>query len=117
MVNRGFGGPREEPRARAILDRACRAGEASACAFLGLIHTEGLGVPYRPEYFRVGATLWKRACELGRAAACWHYGSLLRGGHGVPRNPSLAVRYFRQACSMGDSAGCDDLRRTEGGER
>lgn len=114
MVNSGFGGPREEPRARAILDRACQAREASACAFLGLIFTEGLGAPYRPEYFRVGARLFKRACELGRAGACWHYGSLLRGGHGVARDPALATRFFRRACQLGDRSGCDELRRTTG---
>jgi len=75
-------------------------------------YTEGLGAPYRPEFWRVGAALYKKSCALGRAGACWHYGLLLRAGHGVRRDPAEAARYFRRACAAGDTVACDELKQT-----
>lgn len=100
----------DEQRALGILERACRQDEPSACASLGLIFTEGLGVPYKPPVQRMGATFYRKGCDLGHARACWHYGLLLQSGFAVTKDPAAARAYFTKGCKAGYQIACDELK-------
>lgn len=109
LLHSGAAGVRkDELAAIAILDRACAGKEPSACSFLGLIYTEGLGVPYKLPYQRVGAGFYRKACELGHLGACWHLGLLLRSGTVVEKDLVAAHKLFERACKAGESYACTD---------
>lgn len=103
-------GDARRAEAHAILDHACDADEPRACSYLGLIYTEGLGVPYNDASWRAGARLYQKSCDLGRLGSCWHLGLLYRAGHGVPQSAARARALFEKACDGGDDSGCDELR-------
>lgn len=110
ILNDGVAGKRDTAAGIAILDRACTGREPSACAYLGLIYTEGLGVPYRPEQQRIGAGFYRKACDLGSTKGCWHLGLLLRAGVGVNKDPAAANKILEKACRDGEEVACSDLK-------
>jgi TPR repeat protein len=110
ILNSGLAGKKDTVSGIAVLDRACAGREPRACAYLGLIYTEGLGVPYRPEQQRIGVGFYRQACELGSAKGCWHLGLLLRAGVGVKADPVAAKRFLEKACRDGETVACSDLK-------
>lgn len=108
--NSGLAGKKDVDAGIAILDRACSGRQPSACAYLGLIYTEGLGVPYRPEQQRIGAGFYRKACDLGSAKGCWHLGLLLRAGIGVKKDLAAANKILEKACRDGEEVACSDLK-------
>lgn len=111
LLKSGFAGKPDVAGALAVLDRACLAGEASSCSYLGLIYTEGLGVPYTPPYWSHGVRFYRQACELGHAGGCWHLGLLLRAGHGVKKDEAAGRAFLAKACKGGERIACDDLNK------
>lgn len=111
IVNSELAGPRDTGAALTILERACAGQEASACAFLGLIYVEGLGVPYNAGSQHYGARFYRKACELGHGGGCWHLGLLQRSGTGLQRDAAAARGSFTRACKLGETIGCDELKK------
>jgi TPR repeat protein len=106
----GVGVPHDEEKARAVLERACDGQVLRACGLLGVIYTEGLGVPYAPPFQRIGFGYFERACKGGHPSSCWHLGQLLKSGIGTTRDPVRARAMFQRACELGDPAACDELK-------
>jgi TPR repeat protein len=106
----GVGVARDQVKAREIFERACDGQEFRACGLLGVIYTEGLGVPFAPPFQRIGVDYFERACKGGHADSCWFLGSILRAGRGVRRDEARARASFQRACELGDSKGCDELK-------
>ena len=111
IVNSELAGPRDTGAALTLLERACAGQEASACAFLGLIYVEGLGVPYNAGSQHYGARFYRKACELGHGGGCWHLGLLQRSGTGLQRDAAAARSSFTRACKLGETIGCDELKK------
>jgi TPR repeat protein len=110
ILSSGLGEKKDTDAGIAILERACAGREPGACAYLGLIFTEGLGVPYRPEQQRIGFGFYRKACDLGSAKGCWHLGLLLRAGTGCKPDQAAARRYLEKACRDGEEVACGDLK-------
>ena len=111
LLKSGLAGKSDVLAALAVLDRACGASEPASCAYLGLIYTEGLGVPYTPPYWRVGVGFYRKACELGHPGGCWHLGLLLRAGMGVKKDETAARAFLSKACKAGEEVACADLNK------
>lgn len=111
LLKSGLAGKADVPAALTVLDRACGASEPASCSYLGLIYTEGLGVPYTAPYWRVGVGFYRKACELGHPGGCWHLGLLLRSGFGVKKDEAAARAALSKACKAGESIACEDLNK------
>ena len=110
----GFGVDKDEARALTILDTACTGDEPSCCAHLGLLHVEGLSVPFNITQQRKGVLYYEKACGLGWAGACWHLGLLYRSGGIVPVDAKRAHLLFEKACDAGDSVACAEIEERTG---
>ena len=64
----------------AAFDDACVKGDAEACRNLGVLYSEGNGVPKDPVR---ALALYGQACDKDNAAACNNLGLVLLQGHGV----------------------------------
>jgi uncharacterized protein len=106
MVLTGLGVASDQPRALALLDRACDGRFTGACKELGTLYIEGIVAgDYRPD--PRGAVYMRRACEMDDAEACLYYGDFLQHGRGVAPDALRAGEYFRRSCKKGDQRGCD----------
>lgn len=90
------------------LDRACASKAGRACAFAGLLYTEGLcEVPYNAGAWSLGVRYYEQACDLGNVGGCTHLGLLVRAGHGVTKNETRGQQLLLGACARGDTVACD----------
>jgi TPR repeat protein len=53
----------------------------------------------------------RRSCEGGKAAACYVLANYYEDGEGVEKDRARAARYFKRACELGDTQGCDVQKR------
>lgn len=73
-------------------------GDAKAQHYLGLMYTQGLGVPKD----LAKAVFWfKKAAEAGHIPAAYNLGFRYLRGEGVRQNPKIAARWIRRAAGAG----------------
>ncbi len=102
----GIGVTKDAARAVALYRQACDAGQAVACANLGIMYDYGRGV--EKDVARA-ATLYRQACDAGVANACNMLGWMYVNGSGVAQDDVRAVAVYRQACDGGEPNGCANL--------
>jgi TPR repeat protein len=99
----GDGVPIHLPMAVALYEKGCAFGEEYACYRLAICHDLGNGVPADPVR---ALSLYALACEGGSPKACTDMGAY----HELRDGPTAAA-YYRRACSDGEAAACEGLRR------
>ena len=115
------------------LDVQCQHNSARGCFNLGMLLSDGKGLPRDP----IGASRsFKHACDIGLESACgslvnmvktdgdgvllqpcsrgdgescFMLGSLYYGGQGVSRNLEYSAALFQQSCTAGFTRGCGQL--------
>ena len=90
------------PKARALRERACKAGHTPSCEQLALT-SEGDPI--------AAARLLQAACDAGSAAACAELAHRYAVGHGVTLSQQRARALFEASCKAGSGAGCAGLSR------
>ena len=85
-------------RARQNMNKACNLGTGAACAYLGQVYEQGLGVA--PNVARA-RELHELACELEQPASCLALGELT-----LATNPVAALTWLGKACGAGIGAAC-----------
>jgi TPR repeat protein len=88
------------------LQAACDAGRAAACASLGALYRQGLGVPV--DECRA-ATLFDRACTGGAADGCVGLGLMFEDGLCLEQDGSRAAALYEKACAGRSAMGCKNL--------
>jgi len=88
------------------LQAACDAGRAAACASLGALYRQGLGIPV--DECRA-ATLFDRACTGGAADGCVGLGLMYEDGLCLEQDGSRAAALYEKACAGRSSMGCKNL--------
>ena len=89
------------------LVRSCDAGVARACAEIGALRVEGVGLPHDPDD---GFVRLLGACDRGEANACTIAGGLAASEEpptGTTVDQGLAL--IRRGCARGDGLGCQIL--------
>ena len=86
--------------------RGASAGDLEACRSLGVMYTEGIGVPADP---RRAAALFGQACAGDNLAACNHVALALAEGLGVDKDPAQAVEVYQRTCDAGYQLACRNL--------
>jgi TonB family protein len=87
-------------------EKACSNGEATACALLGSMYRDGVGVERDVDR---AAVLYEKACHGGSATGCRWLGAAYAIGRGVKKDQARAVALFKQACDGGNAGGCVSL--------
>ena len=90
----------DKPSAQELADLRARAdaGEASAQFNLGLMYTEGRGVPQDD----AEAIAWyRRSTEQGHADAQFNLGWMYANGRGVPQDDAEAIAWYRRSAEQG----------------
>jgi len=122
-----------------LLESACGAGSAAACADAGIALVRsgdrpgeaaamldractlgsGAGCAHRAFLYATGkiagkddrraAELYVRGCDLGDAKSCYNAGVMADEARGGPRNLETAAARYEEACEGGSSAACTNL--------
>jgi len=107
------GGDSQTAEGARVRQKACDAGDAEACYYLGAQYEFGRGVPKdsaRAEKLYQKALMMDRvACDSGKAGGCSGMGLLYENGSGVPRDSDRAVALFQKACDGRFAEGCHNL--------
>jgi hypothetical protein len=90
-------------RAAELHTRACDAGVAQACNFLGSMVWQGRGVSADPAR---AYALYMRACEGGDAGGCFSAAICHRTGTCAEKNDAEATKLLKRACQGGDARAC-----------
>ena len=77
---------------------AAEQGNANAQFNLGLMYSEGIGVP---ENDAEAVKWYRKAAEQGVASAQSNLGMMYENGRGVPENHAEAVKWYRKAADQG----------------
>ena len=101
LLTGGLGVEQDIPRARALLDRAAKAGSVSALVELGDCARRGLGEPKDVEKAK---RLVERAGEMGNGRG-WFLRSIME----VSWNEAVASGLLRKAAELGNVYGCRRL--------
>lgn len=75
-------------------------GDARAQFYLGIMHTNGEGVP---EDDRQAAYWFQKSARQGNPQSQYHLGILYANGAGVPEDDPQAVYWFRKSAEQGDA--------------
>lgn len=86
--------------AREIWRSLADQGVVQAQYNLGLIYTEGRGVP---QDFSIGTQWYRKAAEHGHPKAQFNLGNMYENGHGVRQDSSLAAKWYRRAAGHGNA--------------
>lgn len=96
-----------DPKAAAAqYDQACVAGNGDACRNLGVLYSEGIGVPADPKR---ATALFAQACNRGNLGGCNHAALALAEGIGVTKDVTKAVELFTKACDGGNAMACRNV--------
>jgi TPR repeat protein len=79
---------------------AAEQGNANAQFNLGLMYSEGIGVP---ENDAEAVKWYRKAAEQGHAEAESNLGWMYANGYGVPENDAEAVKWYRKAADQGQA--------------
>jgi hypothetical protein len=88
------------------LQFACDRGRADACAALGALYRQGLGIPV--DECRA-ATLFDKACTGGAADGCVGLGLMYEDGLCLEQDGSRAAALYEKACLANAGMGCKNL--------
>ncbi len=91
-------------------EKACSAGEMSACAELGCLYERGIGISTKQNYPKA-KELYERACVSGEMFACTGLGRLYEEGNGVERDTLKAKELYEKACDTDENIACAALGR------
>lgn len=95
----------DDPEAYAAdVERGCAAGEAEACASLGVHYA--FGTYGKEKDYAQAHTYLKRACDAGNTNGCQDLGVLYMYGRGVEQDAVEAMRLFESTCAQGEANGC-----------
>ncbi|PTX02387.1 tetratricopeptide repeat protein [Pararhodobacter aggregans] len=94
------------PRAIALMEAGCAAGDPFSCENLGYEVETGAHVP---RDLQRAAALYRQACEAGSPLGCSNLGNAVSEGFDGPPDLPLAQRLFRRACDLGEMLGCSNL--------
>lgn len=93
----------ELPKVEELYERACDAGNADACASVGLMYQNGRGVAADGLHAFV---FYKQACDANSASACLHVAQMYQTGTVLHEDSDKASEYRKRACKLGSQAGC-----------
>jgi hypothetical protein len=93
----------ELEKAEQLYERACDAGNADACATVGLFYQNGRGVAADGLHAFV---FYKQACDATSASACLHIAMMYQTGTVLHEDSDKASEYRKRACALGSKAGC-----------
>jgi hypothetical protein len=93
----GGGAARDQPRSRALLKRACDAGDDLACAQVAMLLFYGLGGPRDPAE---AALMAQTACDAGEASGCAYLGLAYDLGLGADEDVNRAYMLYDRACTL-----------------
>ncbi|MGB9407259.1 MAG: tetratricopeptide repeat protein [Terracidiphilus sp.] len=120
----GYGFPVDNAQAAAFYQKACDGGNASGCLKAGFMYSMGLDSPVPQDQARANA-LFRKACDGHKIATdeqyyggpgydipigCEQLGHAYKLGRGVPIDKAQAAAFYRKACALGESHGCDSLK-------
>ena len=91
---------RDHTRARSLLRKPARVGNAKGCFELGSMFGTGTGGPVDQTQARV---FYEQACTGGDARGCLNLGFLFSAGIGGPQDSARAESLYEQACKAGES--------------
>lgn len=104
------GVPQDRTAAVAMLEKAARAGEASAAFRLGMVFDDGTGVPQD----RVRALAYFRAAAAGGAVEALHnIGAAYASARGVRRDYAEALAWLTLARQRGAESSAEERLRTQ----
>jgi TPR repeat protein len=127
---RGYPPQFDPPRAQALYEQACDAGDLGACVTLGpLLRDPAAATPLYQRacdggfgagcealarrgddaLFARAVALYRRQCDAEPPTYCSALGWLLANGTGAPRSLDEARAAFRRGCVGGDQAACADV--------
>jgi hypothetical protein len=104
MHREGKGAPKDNPRALALLEKGCAAGQLKGCVQAGEILYN-----VEPKDQTRAAQRFKKACDGGEVTGCVDLGWALSAGRGVPKDAAAAAAAFGKACSGSEAIGCVGL--------
>lgn len=96
---------KDDAKAAPLYQRACSAGEMTACNRLGWFHNNAHGVPLD---LARAKDLYTQACDAGLMAACDNLGWMLRADTAAP-NVARALKLFKDACDANVASACNNL--------
>jgi TPR repeat protein len=108
----GRGLRQSDERSAALSRRACEQGFALGCANMGALVAEGAAeANLRPEEEAAGPgsrimRYFKTACDSGAAEGCLNLGAEHESGKHVERDLTVAARFYRRACDLGQPVAC-----------
>jgi TPR repeat protein len=108
----GRGLRQSDERSAALSHRACDQGFALACSNMGALVAEGAAdAGLRPDEAAAGPgsrimRYFKTACDAGAAEGCLNLGAEHDAGRHVERDLTLAARFYRRACDLGQPVAC-----------
>lgn len=88
-------------------EKACNAGSADDCGFLGVLYAEGKRVE---QNYSKAENLLGKGCNKGNPKFCVFLGTLYMEGKGVKQDLSKAEQLFEKACKAGENSGCEGLQ-------
>ena len=88
------------------LRKSAEARDAYAQNKLGLLYSEGAGVP---QDYREAKRWFEKAAEQGYAEAQVNLGTLYLQGNGPPQSDQMALFWFRRAAGQGEAAAFTNL--------
>lgn len=87
-------------------EKACAAGDASACHGLGIMSSSGGKVPKDDAR---AVAYFDKACKGGDMSGCATLAERYVSGEGVKENAAEAAALYRKACDAGEGPACADL--------
>jgi uncharacterized protein len=99
----GSGVPKDEMKAAALYDKACKGKNPEGCSALARMSKSGKGGPVDQQR---GAELHQQACQQGSSKGCVDLGRAHLEGQGVKKDAKKANEFFSIACDARDPLGC-----------
>lgn len=96
----------QHPRAIALMEAGCTAGDPFSCENLGFEYETGAHVPRDTQR---AVALYRQACEAESSLGCSNLGNAISEGFDGPPDLPLAQSLFRRACDLGEMLGCSNL--------
>ena len=96
---------RDEKSALVFYIKACDANYMTGCTNGGIL-MKNKGTQYSPEW-KKAKKMFQKACDAGEDPSCYNLGTInYREGR-----QKKAIKYYHQACKMGNQVGCAREKR------
>lgn len=97
---------RNDKRALALFEKACKGGDDYGCYYLGEMYEFGVHVS---KSYKKAAELYKKSCDTKAGPGCSSLGALYQRGKGVNRSGKRAGELYAKACSASVGSACNSL--------